>query len=371
MKARILYASSEVSADMLYATGFFVPDPFLYLEKNGRRFVLMSDLEIDRARREATVDHVESYSAIEAACVKKSGSRPSQPDVIAAFLKKQGVRHAETSHDFPLGLAQELAARGIRVTPVKATFWPEREFKSASELRKIRQALAITEAGMTRALEVLRAATIRRDGRLVWGGSVLTSERLRAEADTAILHAGGEPRNTIVAGGRQACDPHERGSGPLRANELIILDIFPRDTRTGYYGDLTRTVVRGKASEAQRKLWHTVLEGQKKALRESRTGADGRAIQDGVREFFTAQGYPTVQKKGRWQGFFHGLGHGLGLEIHETPRFGATTLQEGQVLTVEPGLYLPGVGGVRHEDVVVIGKKTPRLLTHLPKPLEI
>ena len=108
-----------------------------------------------------------------------------------------------------------------------------------------------------------------------WSGRTLTSEILRAEIDSAILRAGGLPANTIVAGGDQACDPHERGSGPLKANSLIILDIFPRDAMSGYFGDMTRTVVRGRASEAQRRLWETVSEGQALALKKMKPGVDG------------------------------------------------------------------------------------------------
>jgi Xaa-Pro aminopeptidase len=177
--------------------------------------------------------------------------------------------------------------------------------------------------------------------------------------------------NSIVACGAQACDPHERGHGPLKAHELIILDIFPRSANTGFVGDMTRTVVRGRASDAQRRLWETCLAGQKMALRALSPGGDGKALQDSVREFFTAAGYPTERRNGRWQGFFHGLGHGLGLEIHEEPRLGRTTFRAGQVFTIEPGIYLPGLGGVRHEDVAVITASGHRLLSRFPKPLEI
>jgi Xaa-Pro aminopeptidase len=157
----------------------------------------------------------------------------------------------------------------------------------------------------------------------------------------------------------------------LRAHELIILDLFPRAAASGYFGDMTRTVVRGRASDAQRKLWETCLEGQKRALRAIKPGRSGKAVQDDVRQYFTDQGYPTERREGRWSGFFHGLGHGLGLEIHESPRVGTTTFHPGQVVTVEPGLYIPGFGGVRHEDVVTITKTGHRLLSRFPKPLEI
>jgi Xaa-Pro aminopeptidase len=274
-------------------------------------------------------------------------------------------------HDFPHGLACELQNLGWKTLPRSGLFFPEREEKSAADVRALRAILRLTERAMERAWEVLAASKIGPRNILQWGGKTLTSERLRAEIDTVILQGGGRPGQTIVAGGNQACDPHERGSGPLRAHQLLIIDIFPRDGRTGFYGDLTRTVVRGRASEAQRRLWETVLAGQKRVLRAMRPGVAGRPLHDELVEFFRGQGYPTERKDGHWQGFFHGTGHGLGLELHEPPRFAATTFRPGQVLTVEPGLYYPGVGGVRHEDVVLMTDKGPNLLTKLRKPFEL
>ena len=195
-------------------------------------------------------------------------------------------------------------------------------------------------------MEVLRAARI--SGRnLIWAKRKLTSELLRAEIDSAILRAGGLPANTIVAGGLQACDPHERGSGPLRPNELIILDIFPRDAKSGYYGDMTRTVVRGRASEAQRRLWETVQRGQRMGFAGMKPGASGLEVHEGIKRYFAEEGYPTEQRKGRWVGFFHGTGHGLGLEIHEEPRFGRTVFKPGQVIDRRAGDLLAGGGGMQ------------------------
>jgi Xaa-Pro aminopeptidase len=176
---------------------------------------------------------------------------------------------------------------------------------------------------------------------------------------------------TIVAGGDQGCDPHERGFGPLYADSLIILDVFPRDAKTGYFGDMTRTVLRGRASEAQRKLWETVKAGQALALRRIKAGVDGMTIHKAIQELFTSRGFPTEIRKGRRVGFFHGTGHGLGLEIHEHPRLQKVTLKDRQVLTVEPGLYYPGLGGARLEDVVLVTKTGCKILSRFPKQLEI
>ena len=157
----------------------------------------------------------------------------------------------------------------------------------------------------------------------------------------------------------------------MRAHELIILDIFPRCSRSGYFGDLTRTVVRGRASEAQRRLWDTVRAAQRLAIRGIKPGVPGLEVHRAVQEFFAARGYPTEQKRGRWTGFFHGTGHGLGLDLHEEPRLGATTFRAGQVFTVEPGLYYPGLGGARHEDVVAVTSSGCRQLSRLSIPLEL
>ncbi|MEO6053393.1 MAG: M24 family metallopeptidase, partial [Chthoniobacterales bacterium] len=235
---KLLFADSESSADMLYVTRFFAPDPFLFLQKNGKKTIILSDLEIDRGKKEADVDAVLSYSALEKALNIKDG-KATPVEVYAGFLKKNGVRRVEVPSDFPFGLVVKLRNHGVTCLPVGDSFWPERECKTAAEIKNISKALRITETGMARGMEVLMAAKIGKDRKLRWGSGVLTSELLRAEIDTAMLRAGGMPANTIVAGGAQACDPHERGSGPLRANELIILDLFPRDTRTGYYGDMT------------------------------------------------------------------------------------------------------------------------------------
>jgi Xaa-Pro aminopeptidase len=232
-------------------------------------------------------------------------------------------------------------------------------------------ALRVAETGLRRGIDILKASKADRRGFLKWANIPLTSERLRAEMDAAVLHAGGSPDNTIVAGGEQGCDPHERGHGPLRANEAIVLDIFPRHARNHYYGDLTRTVVRGCASEALRKQYAAVQSGKRWVMKQMRAGADGYALQRELIERFQTSGYPTEQRNGRWVGMFHGVGHGLGLDLHESPRFASGKLFEGLSITVEPGLYYPGVGGVRIEDVVIVGKTGVRNLTRFEEELEL
>ncbi len=370
-QTRLIVAASEHDADMLYATRFFAPDAFIFLEQNGRRTLVLSDLEIDRGRKEARADEIVPYSKLEHAVQGHARKTPLFEKVLSHFLRQHRVRSALVPANFPLRFAQELTRQKIRLRTSNGLFWPEREAKSEEELRLMRRALSITEKGMGRAIEVLRASRPGRGGRLQWAGKTLTSETLRAEIDTAVLRAGGLPANTIVAGGDQACDPHERGSGPLFGNSLIIIDIFPRDAVTAYYGDLTRTVVRGPATEKQRRLWETVRDGQSLALRKMKPGVDGLKLHNEIKRFFADRGFPTKTENGRFVGFFHGTGHGLGLEIHEHPRFQKTIFKPGQVLTVEPGLYYPGLGGVRLEDVVAVTKSGVRLLSRFEKRLEI
>jgi len=369
----LIVADSERDANMLYAVGMFVPDPFIYLNIGGRALIVMNDLEIDRARRQAPHCRVLSLSAyqrkLRTAGIKKAGFAK----IIRQILREKEIRRVVVPDDFPFGLARELRKLGIKLKP-KPDIFPKREIKTADEVKKISAALAMAEVGMAEGMEVLRRAKISRDRKLIYHGMPLTSESLRAVIDCAILQASGLAANTIVACGRQACDPHERGHGVLRAHEPIVIDIFPRSQKTGYFGDITRTVVRGHASEAARKLYNTVLHGQKIAFDKIRAKVKSADVHKAVQKFFVDQGYKTGRYNGRMEGFFHGTGHGLGLEIHEAPRMGTTSLEilrAGHVVTVEPGLYYPGIGGVRLEDVALVTADGARNLTRFEKVLEM
>jgi len=369
---RLIYAASEGNADLFYATRFLAPDPFLYFEKNGRRHIALSSLEFGRARKQAQVDEV----ILQPGPTRHRRGRLchiTTPDWIASLLKKRGLRAAWVSPSFPLGLADNLRRRGLKLKVAPNGLFPERETKRPHEIAAIRRALKVTAELLKCAMDMIRRSRARRDGVLMLNGDVLTSERIQACIRTEAARRGYEAIHPIVAGGKQACDPHERGHGPLRARELIILDIFPRDLKTGYWGDMTRTVIKGRASDAQRRQFQTVRQAQKLAISRLRAGVDGRPVHQGVEKFFQGRGYSTSQSGGQHQGFFHGTGHGLGLEIHERPRIGAVhqKLRAGHVVTVEPGLYYPVVGGVRIEDVALVERGGCRLLSYLPVRLEI
>jgi len=361
--ARMIYADSEHCADMLHATRMHVPDPFLWAKIRGRTYVILSDLELGRGRREASVDTVVALSSIGRRPSDKRPGHRAPAEMIALFLAARRVRSVEVPAEFPIGIATCLGRRGIRVHPAEGPFFPSRISKTAQEVASIRTAQRIAQSAMARAEEILRASRPARNRRLMYAGRRLTSEFLQGEINACLARLGAVASQTIVASGDQACDPHEIGHGALSANSPIIVDIFPRANRTGYWGDITRTFSRGTPSDAAAQLYDTVVEAQRMALAKVRTGADGRRIQRETREFFDARGYKTGEKNGRCFGFFHGLGHGVGLEIHERPRFADGSLPRNAVVSVEPGLYYPGIGGVRIEDLVVVTDRGAKNLT--------
>jgi len=370
----LIVADSDHDANMLYAVGMFVPDPFIYLRTRGKDYVVMSDLEIDRARKQAPHCRTLALSDYQHKLRDAGVKNPGVGEVLIAFLRERKLRSVKVPYNFPLGLAEDLQKNRIRPVPIRGSFFPQREQKNAGEVKKISAALMMAEVGMAEAIQALRASKIGKDRRLMYHNVPLTSEKLRSVIDTAILQACGCAAHTIVAGGRQGCDPHEVGFGPLRAHEPIILDIFPRSQKTGYFGDITRTVVRGRATEAVRKLYDTVLRGQKLAFQKIRAEVPSSSIHHAVMDLFVREGYKTGKVNGRMQGFFHGTGHGLGLEIHEAPRISPSAVGElktGHVVTVEPGLYYPELGGVRLEDVALVTKRAARNLTRFEKVLEL
>lgn len=370
----LIVADSEHNADMLYAVGMFVPDPFIYLRVKGRCHVVMSDLEIDRARKQAAHCRIISLSACQQRLRREGVESPGLAQVIRCLLRQHRLKRIYVAPDFPVGLARQLRDLKVKVKIKEGGIFPQRETKTADEVKKISAALMMAEVGLAEGIQALKSCRIARNGRLIYHNQPLTSEKLRSIIDIAILQVGGQASHTIVAGGRQGCDPHEQGHGALRANQPIILDVFPRSTKTGYFGDITRTVVRGRAGEPVRRMYHTVARGQDVAFELMLNKTPTATVHKAVQQFFEKEGYKTGRRDGRMQGFFHGTGHGLGLEIHEAPRVGSTSkdvLKTGHVVTVEPGLYYPELGGVRIEDVALISHNGPRNLTKFEKVLEV
>jgi Xaa-Pro aminopeptidase len=370
----LLYSDTSRSADTLYFGGVEMHDPFLAFSVRGRKFAVVTALEFGRVKRTSDFDTVLS---LEAGMDKAKGlwprRQPGAARVMAAIARELKAGPFTVPEDFPAGLCQELRDLGIRLAVSAGPLFPEREIKSPSEAAAIAEGNRCSAAGIGAAERVLRESKIR-SGRLLYKGQVLTSERLKVAIEIACIEAGSISMSTIAAGGDQACDPHDRGSGPLRPNELIIVDVFPRVTATGFFGDMTRTFLRGRASDAQKGIVAAVRAGQKKALATIRAGVDGREVHRKVMETLTSRGFETKHTSRGWAGFFHGTGHGLGLEIHEAPRVNssyAVPLKKGAVVTVEPGLYYRGIGGCRIEDVVQVTSGAPRPLSRYPYVWEL
>ena len=364
-KNAVLYASSEADANVLYATKFFAPDPIIYLERGDKRMLVLNDLELGRGKKEASVDDVISLSEVS----KKIGkSHPA--DIVKSLL--MGRKKVRVPGNFPVDMADNLRKRGIDVVVKPMPFYDRRMVKTRSEIRAIEEAQRATEESVEAAFEVLRRAKVR-GGKLYYNGLV-TAESLRRLIHRELLERDCIGKDTIIACGEQACDPHNRGSGPIKPNQPIVFDCFPRSSKTGYHADMSRTVLKGKASRKVRHLWDTVRDGQQLGCDLVHAGVNGADVHQSIMDFFEEQGYKTERKKKGWVGFFHGTGHGIGLDLHEPPWIGKKrnlTLPEGTVVTVEPGLYYPGLGGVRIEDMVLVTKKGCRNLAKFPKFLEL
>jgi Xaa-Pro aminopeptidase len=369
-----MYSASEADANMLWATRFFAPDPFIFIQKRGKRYLVMNDLEIDRAKSEASVDKVLPYSDYVRRKQKDGIAFPTPADVLAEVFKDLKIRGVEVPGTFPVGLADKLRSMKIKVQPASDPFWPDRELKNTDEVQFITHSLRAAESGIQAGIDAVRRTNIGKDGYLYLDGTRLTSEVLRRIIDTTIMSQGYVPSHSIVSSADQCVDPHNQGSGPIRANTSIIMDIFPRSQKTGYFGDITRTIVRGRASERLKHAYRCVEEGQRIAFRRIRNRASAFDIHQEITKYFASEGFPTGWNGGRMEGFFHGTGHGLGLDIHEAPGFGSRSknkLRTGHVVTVEPGLYYSGMGGVRLEDVVVVTDKGCTNLVQIPKVLEV
>jgi len=356
VEALFIYADSNRSADQLYFGGFSVPDPFISFKRGRKSFAVVNQLEFARAFRESTFSEILSLEDwMETARSEYEVDWPTPAQIIAVLAKAFAIDRIVGPADFPAGVALELISLGLPFEPLKGSCFPQREMKSESEIAAIREGNRCSAVGIRAAEKTLRSSKIK-NGYLYFEGKKLTSERLREKIEIACLEKGALSLDTIAAGGDQATDPHCAGFGALKANELIIVDVFPRVSKTGYFGDMTRTFLKGEPSAAQRKLVKAVRDAQKAAVKKVKAGVDGRVVHGAVLEHFEEVGYKTERTPEGSTGFFHGTGHGLGLEVHESPRVSVVSqkLKKNTVVTIEPGLYYPGLGGCRIEDVVVV-----------------
>lgn len=370
--AELMFGGSEADADLLYASGFVAGDPFPWLRIGGRSVLIVSDLELDRARAEASVDEIVSLGEVGKALGRRDGRRPTWLEAVEWRLRRGRARDLDVPSKFPLGMAEQLRARGFRVRAREGTFLPERASKRPDEIRAIEETQRATEEAVEAAFELLRRSK-RRGARLFHRGRLVTSELLRGVVHRELMDRDCTAVRTIIAGGDQGCVPHAVGTGPIAPDRSIVFDVFPRSNRTHYWADMSRTVVKGRASDGLKRMYDAVLEAQLAGIRAVRPGVDGTAVHERTRRTLEARGFRTGMRRGRMVGYFHGTGHGVGLEIHEAPWLVArgTRIVENAVVTVEPGLYYPGTGAVRLEDMVLASSKGPRNLTRFPKQLEL
>ena len=367
------FGAPQFSGDILWKTGFRAPDPFFIADIEGEVYIFVSALEYDRAKKET-----ESGEVLLAE--RGLGS-------LADFLKKNRVRQIEIPAAFPHGQALALK-KEFRVAVKEAPMYPERLRKTKWEIEEIVKSQRALERALRRAFDFLRACGIRGDI-VIDGTRAVTSELLRAMIDNDLFREGFLGVNTIVSSGFQAADPHATGSGPLEAHKPIVIDIFPVSLATHYYADMTRTVFKGEPSEEYARMYETVRAAQSQAIAAIRAGADGKEICDGARRYFEEAGYPTRIGGKKSEGFIHGLGHGVGIDIHEPPSLGArrVLLEAGNMVTVEPGLYYPRAsrligtrgahggrntipaGGIRIEDMVLVTRRACKNFTRFKKNL--
>jgi len=349
-----------------YACGFTAPDPFIYLKKGSDHHVVVSALELGRARRNPVPLRCHSAESLGIS----GKARRELAAQAGALLDELGNRRVWVSSDCPAGLVRGLEKDGFKVVLRKSPLFPERALKTKEELRFLRQAQRAAVSAMKLAMGLIADSRPGSGGELRDAeGRVLSSEQVRARIQQHLLGLGFQAEEVIVAGGDQAADPHERGRGALRAGEWIVLDIFPRSMESGYWGDITRTVMKGKPSPERKRLYQTVLRAQRAALKQVAPGVSGAEIHAGIVEAFTEAGYKTEVRNGFPEGFIHSTGHGVGLDIHEAPSVSPAggPLQPGHVITIEPGLYYRGLGGVRIEDAVEVTETGGRVLAGCSK----
>jgi Xaa-Pro aminopeptidase len=353
----LIDADSE-DADQRYLSGYDAPDPFLTLYTPEDLWVLVSGLEYSRARSESNADVVRRFADYDFQAIREEhGAEEARRRMVAAFLEEAGVDAVAAPKRFPLETADGLRERDVAVEPdAEDTITTIRATKTDAEIEHVRAAQRANETALAAAEDLLAAAEPV-DGTLHHDGEALTAERVKAEIEIALLRAGCALEETIVAGGRQGAVPHERGHGPLPADDPIVIDVFPRDTETKYHADMTRTLVVGEASEEVRRRHDLTIEAMEAAIDVVEPGVTGEAVHDAVCDVYEAAGYETLRSNPEADtGFIHSTGHGVGLDVHELPHVapGGEELEPGHVITIEPGLYDPDVGGMRIEDLVVV-----------------
>ena len=349
----LLIGDSICDPDMYYLTRFSAVDRFTILAAE-KVTMLVSSMELGRAKHESSADKVVSTTEYGIRELLKASGKPGEAYTAAMieFLRDHGMRRIGVPQRFPAGIFTTLS-KEFQVLIVESPVSKWREVKSEQEIQAIMVVQRACEKAMRLAIDTISISEPKGDY-LYMDGNPLTSEKVRSSIEISLLEDGCDAIDTIVAGGTAAANPHACGSGPLPAHSPVVIDIFPRSKSSRYFADMTRTVVRGEASPEIVDIYDAVLAAQNAGIDAVSAGAEGTEVHAKVSQVFKDRGYPV----GDNSGFIHSTGHGVGLEVHERPSLSESgeVLQAGSVVTVEPGLYYPDLGGVRLEDLVVVRK---------------
>jgi Xaa-Pro aminopeptidase len=360
----LIHGDTHRSAALRHELPLGIVDPFSYFEVNGRRVVVIAAMEADRVQEAAPgVEIVDPYElGLDELVARGLRWHEIDTELCARAAARLAARRLVVPSELPVAVADRLRADGIEVVPDEAEFIRRRRSKNASEVEGVRRAQAAADAGMAAAAELLGTATPRA-GLLTHDGEPLTSEAVRARIRDVCAEQGAPADDDIiVAAGPAGATGHENGSGPLPVGVPVIVDIWPRDERSGCYSDMTRTFVSGGDPADDVARWHRLARAALDRVYEHlRPGVTGRELFGAACDVFEEAGELTQRTKKEGEtlrdGFFHSLGHGVGLEVHEEPalgRTGADPLVPGDVLAIEPGCYRHGYGGVRLEDLVLV-----------------
>lgn len=362
--AAYVMAGSSSYADMRYLTRFITTDPIIYIRRRGERgFIVVSQMEYSRARDEAST---EVMTRGEAGLLRIMEDEKDRWRALARMISDLTGAGILVPPDIPYALGRNLdELAGVIVDD--GTIASMRARKSRGEVSSIEKVQRSTDLAMAHAIDSIRRSRPRK-GVLWLGDAPLTSERVRASIRTLLLAQGCHAADTIVSCGEATAEPHNAGAGPLLEGEPVVIDLFPRSERTGYYTDMTRTVVKGDPSPEIRDMHGAVRDAQDLAASMIKPGISGQEVYQSVVDLFSGRGYPTGK-----EGFMHSLGHGVGLEVHELPSLGpgGGELRRGNVVTNEPGLYCPGTGGVRLEDTGIVSRDGFRSFTSYDRILVV
>ena len=368
--------------DIYHSIRFLAPDPQIVLEQDGEIILLTNALEEGRARKQSRatkIENIDAYGARELnATMSPIGDATAT--LIERFLTAHGAKRISVPQSFPVALADRLRANGIDLGVVEG-LEQRRRAKRPDEIEALEATQRATEEAWQLGVDAIARSDVRGDGTLGLDGAPLTVERVRSIVEAALLERGCLAESTVIAPGTQSVDPHMIGTGPLRAHEAVVMDIFPQHKETRYFADMTRTVSKGVPPPEIVRMYEVVMQAQDAGIKALRPGITGREVHELVEDIIFAAGYDTLRagqkhdpKDPVTRGFIHGTGHGVGLEIHEAPsvgRSGTSPLAIGDVVTVEPGVYDPDIGGVRLEDMLVITADGSRNLTRAPRQLVI